>query len=307
MILLCGIPSESPIARVAEALRRMRALVVMFNQREFERMRLEFTVNRGGTTGTLEIGTAIYRLEDFQGVYVRLMDERFLPELKDQPPDSPLRSYARSVHEALSLWIEVAEARVVNRHSAMASNNSKPFQAQLIRRYGFEVPETLVTNDPEAALAFERQFGRMIFKSISGVRSIVRTFEEKDRERLGLIRWCPTQFQEFVEGRDVRVHVVGTKIFATRVLSDATDYRYAQQQVGEAAELEAFDLPDGIAERCVAMASGLGLPFAGIDLRFHPDGRVYCFEVNPSPGFSYYEAHTGQPISDAVAGYLSGR
>jgi glutathione synthase/RimK-type ligase-like ATP-grasp enzyme len=84
------------------------------------------------------------------------------------------------------------------------------------------------------------------------------------------------------------------------------DYRYARQQVGAPAELEATDLPDDIAERCVALARGLGLAFAGIDLKFPPDGRVVCFEVNPSPGFSYYEANTGQPIARAVAEYLMG-
>jgi hypothetical protein len=31
---------------------------------------------------------------------------------------------------------------------------------------------------------------------------------------------------------------------------------------------------------------------------------VYCFEVNPSPAYSYYESHTGQPISAALARYL---
>jgi hypothetical protein len=34
---------------------------------------------------------------------------------------------------------------------------------------------------------------------------------------------------------------------------------------------------------------------------------VICFEVNPSPGFSYYEGHTGQPISAAIARYLAQR
>jgi hypothetical protein len=31
------------------------------------------------------------------------------------------------------------------------------------------------------------------------------------------------------------------------------------------------------------MADGLGLAFAGIDLKLTPDGEVYCFEVNPCP------------------------
>ena len=39
------------------------------------------------------------------------------------------------------------------------------------------------------------------------------------------------------------------------------------------------------------------LLFAGIDLKQTPSGEFYCFEVNPSPGFLYYERHTGQPIS----------
>ena len=55
----------------------------------------------------------------------------------------------------------------------------------------------------------------------------------------------------------------------------------------------------------VRLAEGLGLAFAGIDLKITPDNRVYCFEVNPSPAFSYYEANTGQPIARAVAEYLA--
>jgi len=38
---------------------------------------------------TIKILRQGYRLEDFQGVYVRLMDDQSLPELKDEPSDSP--------------------------------------------------------------------------------------------------------------------------------------------------------------------------------------------------------------------------
>ena len=37
-----------------------------------------------------------------------------------------------------------------------------------------------------------------------------------------------------------------------------------------------------------------------------PDGEYVCFEVNPCPGFIYYERHTGQPISAALADLLNG-
>ena len=55
---------------------------------------------------------------------------------------------------------------------------------------------------------------------------------------------------------------------------------------------------------CIALSKALGLAFTGIGLRITPDGEVYCFEVNPSPAYSYYEANTGQPISTALARYL---
>jgi hypothetical protein len=40
------------------------------------------------------------------------------------------------------------------------------------------------------------------------------------------------------------------------------------------------------------------------DLKETPDGEYYCFEVNPCPGFLYYERHTHQPISTALASLL---
>jgi D-alanine-D-alanine ligase-like ATP-grasp enzyme len=43
---------------------------------------------------------------------------------------------------------------------------------------------------------------------------------------------------------------------------------------------------------------------AGIDLRHTPAGKWYCFEVNPSPGFTYYQAATHQPIDEAIAQLL---
>jgi glutathione synthase/RimK-type ligase-like ATP-grasp enzyme len=307
MVLLCGIPSEPPLALVAGALRDLREPFFVLNQRRCGDTHLDFTVAGGRVTGLLECGTETYRLEEFGGVYVRLMDDRALPEVRDEDEASPLRAHCRAVHETLSLWLELTGARVLNRPSSMASNNSKPFQAQLIRRHGFCVPETLVTNDPDEVLRFRERHGRVVFKSISGVRSIVRAFENADLDRLSRIRWCPAQFQPLVEGFDVRVHVVGPAVFATRVRSAAVDYRYARSQVGEAAELEPYDLPDGTAARCVALAGALDLPLAGIDLRVTPSGAVYCFEVNPCPGYSYYEGNTGQPISRAIALYLAGR
>ncbi|HEX2079627.1 MAG TPA: hypothetical protein VHG08_18010 [Longimicrobium sp.] len=305
LILLCGIPSEGPMARVRREMDALGAPCVFFNQRRFDDVALRVEIRGGKTGGELRIDREAWPLEAFGGIYARLMDDRLLPELEGEPGDSPRRARCRALHEALLRWTEIAPARVVNRAAAMASNSSKPYQSQLIRRHGFHVPETLVTTDPDAVRRFRRRHGRIVYKSLSGVRSVVQTLEEDDLERLERIRWCPTQFQAFVDGTNVRVHVVGARVFATAIHTGATDYRYAERQ-GSDAELEPVELDPRLADRCATLARSLGLAFAGVDLKLTPDGRVFCFEVNPSPAFSYYESHTAQPIARAVAAYLAG-
>jgi hypothetical protein len=301
MILLCGIPSESPLQMVTRQLEMLGVEFAFFNQRKFDDCGISFDVGASGAMGELTLEGRRYPLGDIRGSYSRLMDDRDLPELQGEPEDSERRRRCRRLHDVLMQWMEVAPGCVINRAGPMASNMSKPYQAQLIRECGFSVPTTLVTNDPELVREFRSLHGRVIYKSMSGVRSIVQELSDDDEERLELIRNCPTQFQAFVGGINVRVHTVGDEVFATAIQSEATDYRYATQQKGKAAELREVELSDDLAEKCVKLAKHLGLEFAGIDLKITDEDEVYCFEVNPCPAFSYYESHTGQGISAAVA------
>ncbi|HVJ53101.1 MAG TPA: hypothetical protein VM689_11585 [Aliidongia sp.] len=301
MILLCGIPSELPFRLVAARLEAAGAPFVTFNQRHVADCRVEIEIAAGAVRGIFQIEGVDHPLEGFRAVYARLMDDRHLPELEGLAEDAPARRHCRALHESLLRWMDVAPGCVVNRAAPTATNMSKPFQAQTIRQQGFLTPETLITDDPEAVRAFGAQHGRLIFKSISAVRSIVRTLEEPDLVRLDRIRWCPTQFQAFVEGTELRVHVVGDFTFAAAVRSDATDYRYAREQTGTPAELREVVLSDELAARCVALTRALGLEFSGIDLKVAPDDSVYCFEVNPSPAYSYYEFGARLPISAGLA------
>ena len=133
------------------------------------------------------------------------------------------------------------------------------------------------------------------------MRSIVNVLERSDAARLQQVRTGPVQLQRWVEGEDMRVHIVGQRCFATGVHSEAVDYRYG------GAELVAAELGDAVLEgKLRALAESMDLLLAGIDLRRTPDGRWICFEVNPAPGFTFYEDATGQPIAGAVAELLLG-
>jgi hypothetical protein len=315
MIVLIGIPTETPMRMLAQALDALGYAYVFWNQRLIARNRLDFEINAGVMQGLLTVDGVEINLIDITGAYVRLMDDTQLPELRDLPYTASARQYARAQHEALMLWLDLTPARVANRPSANGSNGSKPWQSRLIRdaSSALSIPDTLLSNDPASVRAFRAKHGELIYKSASGCRSIVRVLTGEDDARLHDISWCPVQFQRRVPGFDVRVHVVGEVIFATRIRSDAPDYRYAARD-GLATELAAFELSETLADACRALSQALDLPFAGVDLRLQEQDMLlkqehqsaWCFEVNPCPGFSYYESHTGQPIAAALARYLVG-
>jgi glutathione synthase/RimK-type ligase-like ATP-grasp enzyme len=188
----------------------------------------------------------------------------------------------------------------MNRPSAAATNRSKAFQLGVIANSGFAVPDTLLTNDPDDVRAFCTEHPRVIYKSVSGVRSIVALLDPTDAVRLEHVTTCPTQFQQYIPGTDYRVHAVCDELFACRIDSDAIDYRYAGM-LGSSLAMQSVELPDEVAQRCHHATKCLGLSLAGIDLRLDPHGTWWCFEVNTSPGFIWFEHHTGQPIADAIA------
>ena len=191
------------------------------------------------------------------GPRVHPADGRPVPARAEGPAGD--RSGAGHLHDVFSDWMELSPGRVMNKAAAMASNGSKPYQAQLIRSVGFGVPETLITDQPDLVRDFLATHGRVVYKS-SGVRSIVQELEGDALDRLDDIRWCPVQFQAYVEGIDVRVHVIGEEVFATQVASAATDYRYAGVRDGIPARLEATRLSWKVEQRCIDLTARLGGP-----------------------------------------------
>jgi glutathione synthase/RimK-type ligase-like ATP-grasp enzyme len=295
VIVFYGYPDDEPLALAVEAARRAEVPFLLADQGRAARHDLVFGAGLAGTL-TVEGGRPL-PLAEVSAVYARPL----LPPAAGA--DAAAVARAGAFHAWFTEWLDVAGAFVVNRPAAMESNGSKPYQAQLIARCGFRVPETLVTGDPREVLDFRDRHGRIVYKSVSGVRSVVRELTVRDEKRLGLLGAVPVQFQEYVPGRDVRAHVVGGRVFATAVDSAAVDYRYAERD-GLAAELTPCELPPETTRRCTELAAALGLPLTGLDLRVTPGGEWVCFEANPMPAYSFYESHTGQPVAAALVELL---
>ncbi|MBV9673199.1 MAG: glutathione synthase, partial [Verrucomicrobia bacterium] len=268
---------------------------------------ISWEVDASGPRGYVTASGRKVDIGDLSGVYARYVSFRGGPQ---RQAFSKLERDMMDAEYQLSLMqlLDLLPCVVVNRAKACTSNDSKVYQAFLAESFGLRTPRTLVTTNPDDVREFHNACGRrVIYKSLSSIRSIVHRLNDDDLgERLNRVRNCPTQFQECVDGLDIRVHTVDDKVFATEIISEVSDYRYAGRD-GSRLSMRATDIPIDVAEACTGMARSLGLALAGVDLRRTPDHQYYCFEVNPSPGFIFYERATGQPISEAVAHLLHGK
>ena len=101
----------------------------------------------------------------------------------------------------------------------------------------------------------------------------------------------------------MRVHVIGESVHALRIQSDCDDYRYAAHNGGQVTANE-IELDLALASSLRALVRKMGLWVAGVDLRITPGGDTYCLEINPSPGFTYYEQLAGVYLAGDIAALL---
>jgi hypothetical protein len=253
-----------------------------------------FSVTEDGRD-VIDLDGRTLELAELDGAFVRLNPR---PPL---PPELALSEELASVYAierryALHWLLDHAPFRVVNRPSCGRSNGSKPFQMAMLAKAGFRVPPWLVTNAPAAARSFIAAAPHgAVYKACSGLRSRVRLIDAALGKRLER-GTTPVVLQHYVPGEDVRVHVVGSRTFATRVSAPGIDYRFES----DSAHYEPNSVPDDVARLCVAFAQEEGLDLAGLDFRRDPDGEWWCLEANPVPTFLPYEAGSGQPIGDAI-------
>jgi glutathione synthase/RimK-type ligase-like ATP-grasp enzyme len=230
-------------------------------------------------------------LDPYSSVYCRLIDL------------SPVLSSSDAIRwqkmlAAISAWLEVIPAVVVNRPTAGSDNGSKPLHESILSGFGFTVAESITTSEISDIMGFSSRFP-IILKAIAGARGTSRLVGRIDFNTFDR-RSGPVHLQRFVRGDDLRVHVVGKTVIAERITSTAVDYRSA------AAEnvFRAATLSEDLRTTLISTTRRLGLEFAGWDFKVDDRDHMICLEVNPMPGYSVYDKRCDGAITKALIEHL---
>lgn len=226
----------------------------------------------------------VFKMED--GEYALFKDWR-AKYLAGREEYSMISSWIR----LLSLWGHA----VINPIESFDYHFLKPLHIESLRRQGFPLPQTLVTNDPEQLKAFAEAHARVIYKPVSG-GAYCHELQPEDLapERLELLRNAPVIFQERIEGQNIRAVVVGDSVVSAALIhSQAVDYR------GNEEGFESVSLPGWVETMCVKAAHASRMRFAGIDLIRSSRGYT-LLECNPTPVYLGIEQLLGHAISEAL-------
>jgi len=267
---------------------------------------------RGREDWTLQLGDDCIRGEDVQAAYFRRPGP---PELSANIREAGERAYCHGEWGALLKTIySRLDTRWLNSPAAIMLAEDKPRQLLLALELGFRVPETVVTNAIDAACSF-LEGPAAIAKPLR--EALIPGVEEKVifTSRVGHLSGrdaqafaaAPMILQREIPKRvDLRVTVVGDRVFATAIGSQQHEETQVDWRRGGVAELshDVFDLPADVSERCRRLVKELGLRFGAIDLVWDQDGEFWFLEINPNGQWAWIENRTGQPIVGAIVDEL---
>ena len=199
---------------------------------------------------------------------------------------------------------------VVNPARTIERTVDKLWTTALLEQAGLRVPETVVCEGTDAALAAFRALGDVIVKPLFGSMGLgmVRVTDEDMAFRV--FRTLETlrgvyYVQRTIDhgGCDVRAFVVGNRVIGA-IERSAPGWKTNLARGGHARPVT---LEPEQTELALAAARAVGADYAGVDLLPARDGTVYVVEVNGIPGWRGLQEATSRDVAAAIVELLVGR
>lgn len=300
---------------VIRELHRRNVRVVRFNTADFPRRATLIARHaQSSWEGMLMLDQHTLSLQDVTSIWYR----RPTPFETDPALSPAAQQFAQAeARMAMGGVLRSLPCRWINHPEKMVTADYKPYQLELARACGLETPDTLLTNQAEAARQFlTRHPEGIIYKTLSGALVFSESGEPlsiytsqvsfTDLEREASISQTACLFQEEVPKQlELRITIIGEQVFAAEIFSQHSeharvDFRraYAELRYGVHA------LPRGIQESCLALTRALGLSFAAIDMVLTPDQRYVFLELNSSGQWAWIGRATGLPLCETLVDLL---
>ncbi|MET8627430.1 ATP-grasp ribosomal peptide maturase [Kitasatospora sp. NPDC004669] len=286
--------------------------VVRFDAGDFPAT-LSCTARIGGSAqeweGSVRTPTRLAGLGAIRSLYYRRPAAFAFPHL--DPQDARVAA-AQARYGLGGVLVSLPRCLYVNHPNRIGDAEYKPSGLAAAAACGFQVPSTLLTNEPDAARQFIKAHGRVIHKPISmptylvdGIAQTVPVTEVAAEEIGDSVAGTMHLFQQRIDKiADVRITVIGDRVFAVRIDCDLLDWRvdYSTHTY------TAIPVPEHVEHALFAYLGHFGLVFGAFDFALTGPERAadswVWIECNPSGQWAWMEPPTGLPMTAALADLL---
>lgn len=317
MILILSNLDDVHASTVAAKLRARGAALAWVDHRQYPaQARISMRFSEGGSTSVWRTQDCEIALSELTAIwhrrpYLPRPDARITSEAlrKAITDDSDL--FLRDLWNAIDCLTVPAPTLVYRRADLKAT------QLACAARLGLEIPDTLITNDPQELLAFHRKHDGLIISKLASpvinrdyLADAVRytnVVSHRDIGYMKAVRHGPVIFQGYVPKRlELRITIIGDAIFPVEIHSQVArrtrhDWRHYDHFN---TPMYPHALPPAIEGKLRQLVSQLGLNFGAIDMVLTPDDRYVFLELNPNGQFLWMEHIMGLPMSDAMCDLL---
>lgn len=262
---------------------------------------------------SISLDGVVVRGAAITGAYFRRPGAPVVPDTATDPGE---RAYIEAEWSSFlkSLYSRL-EGRWLNSPTKIFMAEDKPMQLLLAQEIGFHVPQAFVTNDilcARAISALGQAIGKPLRQAVLAgeTERVIFTsrLAEIEDEQAEAIRLTPFIVQsEILKQYDVRVTVVGERVFATAIWSQDNEETITDWRKGSRPDLrhEKIILDRRVERQCVKLVQRLGLRYGAIDLVCDQSGKLWFLEINPNGQWAWIENLTGYPIAAAIVDELT--
>jgi glutathione synthase/RimK-type ligase-like ATP-grasp enzyme len=177
----------------------------------------------------------------------------------------------------------------INDPFATRKAENKLIQLKVAKRAGFNIPRTIVSQDPEKIKKFCKLLNNnVIVKPIKGtnLRPIfTRKITEEHLKSNYSIQLAPAIYQEYIPGDNhIRAHCFGDSVYSVLIDSKELDWRENLD-----VPFRIIDLDINLKTSIINVVKDLGLKMGIIDLKLLNDSSPIWLEINPQGQFLFAE------------------
>jgi hypothetical protein len=295
-VLLLGSENDPHLLAVQSGIMRKGIKCFIFDIYNNDH-KIVLAISNNGILGEFIFNNEILSFNEISKVWWRIKPNPYIGESLERKAISDYinlewRTIMNCLYRYLpnALWVNSPESQ----HKA----NFKPYQLLLAKKVGFQIPNTVLTNDSNSILNQLRDFDRIIFKQIGWSMfpngDVIYTNEvekeslQKYNENVSL---APGIYQELIDKEyELRITVVGSDVLAVRInsqLNESTIIDWRHDQLFSMYEY--YKLSDEITKMILEYVSLADLKYGAFDF-IKSKTRGYVFlECNPSGQWLWIE------------------